>query len=51
MARTLKLFPRIRGAADQAPDPGGSDCEPELEVVSFPSFTEVIFIFLSLYLI
>ena len=45
MARTLKLFPKIKGAADHAPDPSGSDCEPELEVVSFPSFTEVRFTF------
>lgn len=41
MARTFKLFPRLKGAAGDTPDPSGHDCEPELEVVSLPSFTEV----------
>ena len=48
MARTFKIFPRLRGAAGHSPDPSGPDCEPELEVVSFPSFTEVSLILLGL---
>ncbi|KAH9032015.1 hypothetical protein EDB85DRAFT_1890861 [Lactarius pseudohatsudake] len=38
--RTLKIFPRVKGAAGPTPDPSGSDDEPETEVVSIPSFTK-----------
>ena len=42
MARVVfKLFPRLRGAAGDTPDPSTHDYEPELEVVSIPSFTKV----------
>ncbi|KAF8258643.1 hypothetical protein EI94DRAFT_1814939 [Lactarius quietus] len=40
VARTLKLFPRLRGAAGHTSNPSSPDYEPELEVVSLPSFTE-----------
>ncbi|KAI9440174.1 hypothetical protein BJY52DRAFT_1129192 [Lactarius psammicola] len=39
--RTLKIFPRVRGAADPTPEPSKNDDEPETEVVSIPSVTEV----------
>ncbi|KAI9439547.1 hypothetical protein H4582DRAFT_1812622 [Lactarius indigo] len=46
VTRAFKLFPRLKGAAGHTPDPSGPDCEPELEVVSIPSFTKVILLFL-----
>ena len=49
MARAFKLFPRIRGAAEHTHDPGnpdsGPDQSPELEVISIPSFTKVVYSF------
>ena len=47
VARTLKIFPRLKGAAGDSPDPSGDDCEPELEVVSLPIFTQVNSFFLN----
>ncbi|KAH9163709.1 hypothetical protein EDB89DRAFT_482130 [Lactarius sanguifluus] len=38
--RTLKTFPRVKGAAEPTLDPSGSDDEPETEVVSIPSLTK-----------
>ncbi|KAH9032017.1 hypothetical protein EDB85DRAFT_1957290 [Lactarius pseudohatsudake] len=42
-------IPRIRGAAEPKPDTRGnnSDCEPDKEVVSIPSDTEVRLLFLT----
>ena len=37
---------KLRGAAGDTQDPDGYDCEPELEVVSIPSFPKVILLFL-----
>ena len=47
MTRAFKIFPRLKGAAGHAQDPGEHDCEPELEVVSIPSFAKVISFFLD----
>jgi hypothetical protein len=41
VTRAFKLFPRLRGAAGHTQDPSEHDCEPELKVVSIPSFTKV----------
>ncbi|KAI9435119.1 hypothetical protein H4582DRAFT_704429 [Lactarius indigo] len=40
VARTFRLFPRLRGAAGHTPDSSGHDSDPELEVVPLPSFTK-----------
>jgi hypothetical protein len=45
--RAFKLFTRLRGAAGDTQDPGGHDCEPELEAVSITRFPEVILLFLN----
>ncbi|KAH8981177.1 hypothetical protein EDB92DRAFT_210315 [Lactarius akahatsu] len=50
VARTFKLFPRLRGAAGHTPDPSGHDSDPELEVVSLPSFTKVNLLILTSWL-
>jgi len=48
VARAFRLFPRLRGAAGHTQDPDEhDDCEPELEAVSIPRFTEVILLFLN----
>ncbi|KAH9169959.1 hypothetical protein EDB89DRAFT_1908133 [Lactarius sanguifluus] len=40
VARTFKLFPRLRGAGGPTADPSGHDSDPELEVVPLPSFSK-----------
>ncbi|KAH9172418.1 hypothetical protein EDB89DRAFT_899937 [Lactarius sanguifluus] len=38
VVRAFKLFPRLKGAAGHTQDPGEHDREPDLEVISIPSF-------------
>ena len=45
--RAFKLFRELRGAAGDTQDPGEHDCEPDPEVVSIPSFPEVVSLFLN----
>jgi hypothetical protein len=45
--RAFKLFTRLKGAAEHIEDPGGHDCEPELEAVSITSSPKVILLFLD----
>jgi hypothetical protein len=45
--RAFKLFTKLKGAAGHTQDPGGHDCEPELEAVSITSFPKVILLFLN----
>ena len=41
MKRLFWIIPRLKGAAGPQPDPRGDDREPEMELVSIPSVTEV----------
>ena len=36
------MFPRrLKAAAGPSPDPGGYDCDPDMEVISMPATTKV----------
>ena len=42
VARTFRILPKhLKAAAGPSSDPGGYDCEPDVEVVSIPATPKV----------